>query len=97
MKLVYDAPAGCRVKKGFWGIQTGYSDLWWCKTSKKWLPYSKVVGEASNTCPCNSERAFLSHLRRHPELENVVVWLIHREYTEDYHFNITAVPKEADQ
>lgn len=90
MKMLYGAPSGARVKKGFWGIQVR-GDFWWDYTLKKWVPLEKVVGRASNTCECRSEKAFISHLRRHPEIFGEEVILIHRCYPEgeDYEYWIT--------
>jgi len=87
MELVYSAPKGCRVKRYFWGIQV--EGMWFCKKQHKWVKYDEIEGGASNVFQCSTERAFIRHIRKHPEIKNQNVWLVNRYYTDSYDYSIS--------
>jgi hypothetical protein len=53
--------------------------LWWCVKTKCWVDdVRKASGPASSHAPCKSYRAFLRHIRKHPELKGREVILVSR-------------------
>lgn len=65
--LTFEAPIGTRILRShFYGIQTT-DGLWWSHSKRSWV--KRLDGDrGSNTAPCRSYKAFLRHIRKHPEL-----------------------------
>ena len=70
------------IKRYCWGIcvySNGQQEsLWWSKKSRKWIILESMDGAMSTHAPCFSYRAFLRHLRKHPELKGYEVCLVGR-------------------
>ena len=69
----FDAPLGERILNSrFIGI-TNFDGLWWDYELKKWVP--EIVGKegGSTHAPCRSYKAFLRHIRKHPELKKAIL------------------------
>lgn len=49
--------------------------LWWSYTLRKWTSVEDA-GRCSSHAPCKTYRAFLRHLREHPELKGYEVTLV---------------------
>jgi hypothetical protein len=83
MKIKFEAPLGQRTLRRYvLGITT--YDLWWCYETKRWIDnVKKAPGMASTYAPCKSYKAFLRHLRKHPELKGHEVVLVSRLYDND--------------
>jgi hypothetical protein len=81
--ITFDAPAGTRILRSrFFGI-TNFDGLWWSYDQRKWAEH--VVGEGSTHAPCRSYKAFLRHIRKHPELTSAI--LVSRFVGHDIHYN----------
>jgi hypothetical protein len=81
MNIMFEAAHGQRIlRNSFMGISARRNDdascMWWCYGTRKWVqrPILLPMG-GSNIAPCNSYRAFLRHLRKHPELQGCEVRL----------------------
>lgn len=79
MEITFEAPRGQRLlRRYFMGITT-FDGLWWCFETKRWVDdVRKASGSASSHAPCKSYRAFLRHIRKHPELKGREVILVSR-------------------
>jgi hypothetical protein len=91
--ITFEAPKGARVlRHWFMGITTfsidGNPSLWWCRKTKKWVTGEFLTDGGSSHVDCRSYRAFLRHLRKHPELKGYEVVLVSR--FRDH--NIVAMP-----
>lgn len=76
MDIKFQAPLGKRIlRHGFMGI-TNFDRLWWCYETKRWV--EEPNGNASTHAPCKSYKAFLRHIRKHPELKGHEVILVSR-------------------
>lgn len=81
--ITFDAPAGTRVLRSrFFGI-TNFDGLWWSYRQRKWV--EDLVGAGSSHAPCGSYKAFLRHIRKHPELTSAT--LVSRFVGHDIHYN----------
>jgi hypothetical protein len=84
MNITFEAPHGQRILRcWFMGITTFRNDdqpsLWWCNATRKWVTArSSMPMGGSSHAPCKSYRAFLRHLRKHPELKDYEVILVSR-------------------
>ncbi len=89
MNITFEAPIGQRIfRSWFMGITVFCNDdqpsLWWCYATHKWLPITTPMPlGASSHAECNSYRAFLRHLRKHPELKGYEVILVSRFHDND--------------
>ena len=79
MNIEFQAPLGSRfLRRYIMGITT-FDGLWWCHETKRWVDdVRKAPGVASTHAPCRSYKAFLRHLRKHPELKGHEVILVSR-------------------
>ena len=79
MKIEFQAPRGSRfLRRYIIGITT-FGGLWWCFETKRWVDdVRKAPGRASNYAPCRTYKAFLRHVRKHPELKGHEVILVSR-------------------
>ena len=78
MEVTFQAPLGQRyLRRWFFGI-TNFEGLWWCYETRRWIDYEKITGSASSCVPCKSYKAFLRHIRKHPELKGHEVILASR-------------------
>jgi hypothetical protein len=69
--ITFEAPAGTRILRGrFLGITT-FDNLWWCYSQRKWVEDTR--GSGSSHAPCRSYKAFLRHIRKHPELTSATL------------------------
>lgn len=83
MMVTFDAPSGQRILRSrFLGIQTD-SGLWWSYDKRRWLE-DLGGGTGSNTAPCQTYKAFLRHIRKHPELTQAT--LVSRFVGHDIHY-----------
>ena len=72
--IEFEAPAGTRILgRQFLGIQTK-DDLLWCYEQRKWVGYGELKGRGTNTAPCRSYKAFLRHIRKHPNLTQATLY-----------------------
>ncbi len=84
MNITFEAPPRKRVLRGwFMGITVFHNDdqpsLWWCHATHKWVPITTPMPDGGSThADCKSYRAFLRHLRKHPELKGYEVILVSR-------------------
>jgi len=83
MKITFEAPLGQRfLRRWFLGITTiresDQDSLWWCFATKKWINNTRGPKGGSTHAPCKSYKAFLRHLRKHPELKGYRVVLVSR-------------------
>lgn len=82
MRITFEAPNGHRIlRHGFWGITThategASTDLWWSYEKKAWV--DGVHPHCSSHAPCKSFKAFLKHIRKHPELRGRRVIFVSR-------------------
>lgn len=81
-KLEYEAPAGLRTNRGFWAVFV--KGHWYYRGVKLWAE-DKPEGYKQGYSNCDSDgpkttRAFLSYLRRHPELKGKEVYFSHNGY-----------------
>jgi hypothetical protein len=75
MTISFQAPLGQRaLRRHIMGIAS--YGLWWCYETKQWVKQPK--GSASTHAPCKSYKAFLRHIRKHPELKGHEVVLVSR-------------------
>lgn len=81
--ITFDKPAGQRVlRKHFYGIQTK-DRLWWSDRRKKWV--KNLDGDSgTNIVTCRSYKAFLRHIRKHPELTQATLCSYFTDY--DIHY-----------
>ncbi len=92
MKITFEAEHGCRILRNRWmGITTYRKDdqpsLWWCYRTKKWVTSNEKMPDGGTShAPCKSYKAFLRHLRKHPELKGYEVTFVSRYIG----YNITA-------
>lgn len=85
MNITFEAPSRQRILRGpFMGI-TVFSNnddqpfLWWCYATRKWVTSKTPTPLGISThADCNSYRAFLRHIRKHPELKGYEVILVSR-------------------
>jgi hypothetical protein len=84
MNITFEAPKGQRIlRRWFMGITVFRNDdqpsLWWCFQTKKWVTANTMTPAGASThSDCKSYRAFLRHLRKHPELKGYEVILVSR-------------------
>ncbi len=84
MQITFEAEHGCRILRRHWfGIAVHRRDdqppLWWCYETRKWVDDTrKLKGNGSSMAPCHSYKAFLRHLRKHPELAGYDVEFVSR-------------------
>jgi hypothetical protein len=84
MNITFEAPKGQRILRGwFMGITVFRNDdqpsLWWCFQTKKWVTANTPTPAGASThSDCKSYRAFLRHIRKHPELKGYEVILVSR-------------------
>jgi hypothetical protein len=84
MNITFEAPKGQRIlRRWFMGITVFRNDdqpsLWWCFQTKKWVTANMMTPAGVSThSDCKSYRAFLRHLRKHPELKGYEVILVSR-------------------
>lgn len=79
MDIEFQAPHGERIlRRYFMGITT-FGGLWWCYETKQWIQdVRNATGTASTHAPCRTYKAFLRHVRKHPELKGHEVILVSR-------------------
>lgn len=79
MKITFQAPLGQRyLRRWIIGI-TSFDGIWWCYETKRWIADLKdAPGDASTHAPCKSYKAFLRHIRKHPELKGHEIILVSR-------------------
>jgi hypothetical protein len=64
--ITFEAPAGLRILRSrFLGI-TNFDGLWWSYDQREWV--EDLMGSGCTIIPCGSYKAFLRHIRKHPEL-----------------------------
>lgn len=81
MEIKFQAPLGQRyLRRWIIGITT-FDGLWWCYETKRWVKEPKV--SASTHFDCKSYKAFLRHIRKHPELKGHEVILVSRLHDND--------------
>jgi hypothetical protein len=84
MNITFEARRGQRIlRRWFMGITIFSNDdqpsLWWCNATRKWVPITTPMPLGGSThAKCKSYRAFLRHLRKHPELKGYEVILVSR-------------------
>ena len=82
MNITFEAPLRQRILRNrFIGITVVRNDdqhfLWWCIATRKWVTSNTHMPQGGSThADCKSYRAFLRHLRKHPELKGHVVYLV---------------------
>lgn len=81
-KLEYEAPAGLRTNRGFWAVEV--KGMWYYQGIKLWAEDTpEGYKDWYSSCDSNgpkTTRAFLSYLRRHPELKGQEVYFSHNGY-----------------
>jgi ubiquinone/menaquinone biosynthesis C-methylase UbiE len=84
MNITFEAPLGQRILRNrFTGItvfgESSQPFLWWCHATRKWVTSNTPMPQGGSThADCKSYRAFLRHLRKHPELKGYEVYLVSR-------------------
>lgn len=79
MEITFQAPMGQRILRRYILGITTFDGLWWCHETKRWVDdVRKAPGKASSHAPCKSYKAFLRHIRKHPELKGHEVILVSR-------------------
>lgn len=77
-KFEFDAPRGCRIMKGFWGVTT--YDKSWSPNDGMWVDRPQGISSTHHFGP-KSFKAFKRYLRKHPELQEcdevVLVYTAH--------------------
>lgn len=76
MEITFQAPARQRILRRYILGITTFDGLWWCHETKRWVEEPK--GDASTHALCKSYKAFLRHIRKHPELKGHEVILVSR-------------------
>ena len=76
MEITFQAPIGQRILRRYIMGITTFDGLWWCYETKRWVEEPKC--NASTHAPCKSYKAFLRHIRKHPELKGYEVILVSR-------------------
>jgi hypothetical protein len=76
MKITFQAPVRQRILRRYILGITTFDGLWWCYETKRWVEEPK--SDASTHAPCKSYKAFLRHIRKHPELKGHEVILVSR-------------------
>lgn len=82
----FEAEVGTRILRShFWGICASDADghaLWWSDKLKRWLTWEESrelrSGYSTHYHGPRTYKAFLSHLRDHPELAGATVTLVSR-------------------
>lgn len=70
--IEFEAPAGTRILRSRFVWVTTFDDLWWSDRERRWV--KDLEGSSSATAvPCRSYKAFLRHIRKHPELESATL------------------------
>jgi hypothetical protein len=84
MNITFEAPLRQRILRNqFMGITVFRNDdqpsLWWCHATRKWVTITTPMPLGGSThADCKSYKAFLRHLRKHPELKGYEVYLVSR-------------------
>jgi len=84
MNDTFEAPHGRRILRNwFMGITVFRNDdrpsLWWCNATRKWVTSNTTMPMGgSSHVECKSYKAFLRHVRKHPELNGYDVILVSR-------------------
>ncbi len=84
MNITFEAPLRERILRNqFMGITVFRNDdqpsLWWCNATRKWVTANTPMPLGGSThADCKSYKAFLRHLRKHPELKDYEVILVSR-------------------
>ncbi len=84
MNITFQAPLGQRIlRRWFMGITVFRDDdqppLWWCHATRKWVTIATPMPLGGSThADCFSYKAFLRHIRKHPELKGYEVILVSR-------------------
>lgn len=76
MEITFQAPVRQRILRRYILGITTFDGLWWCYETKRWVEEPK--GSASTHASCKSYKAFLRHIRKHPELKGHEVILVSR-------------------
>lgn len=90
MEITFQAPLGRRyLRRWIMGI-TSFDGIWWCYETKRWVKDLKdAPGAASSHVPCKSYKAFMRHIRKHPELKGHEVILVSRLCDNDIYVKVT--------
>ena len=85
MQITFEAPLGQRLLNTYIDSITSRRKtdeqpfLWWCYKTRQWVDDVKKLPQGGSTnVRCRSYKAFLRHLKKHPELKGYQVILMNR-------------------